>query len=196
MSDDLTEMDPPGPDVDARICTASDIAAQYKRHHDNLRQVANRVFDGRRPDTAGDAVMAVFTHLLDLVEDEKLTDKGESWGPFLRSAVRNRCIDILRAEKKDRERFPQGDPATERVIDFDPLGDAVAADDQTHRRRERLAGAVASLSERHAAIIIHTFWDGWSNKRIGETLGISGQAVGQQLQTVLKKLHEEVTRDE
>lgn len=196
MSNDLTEVDGPGPDADARICTASDIAAQYKRHHLNLHRVANQVFDGKRPDAAEDAVMTVITHLLDLVEDKKLTDKGDMWGPYLRRAVRNSCIDILRAEKKGRERFPGGDPDDVRVINFDPLGDTVAADDETRRRRALVAGAVASLSDRHAAIIKHTFWDRWSNKQIGETLGITPQAVGQQLKTALKRLHDEVTRND
>jgi RNA polymerase sigma factor (sigma-70 family) len=196
VSSEPTEADPEGPDADARICTASDVAAQYKQHHESLRQFANRFFDGKRPDAAEDAVMAVFAHLVKLAGKQKLTDKGERWGAYLRGAVRRSCINIVRAETRDRERFPAGDPEQERIIDVDPLGDGVVADDQARRRLARLDGALATLEESQLAIVKHAFWDGWTNKKIGDTLGTSGQAVGQRLKTVLKRLHEEVTRDE
>lgn len=196
MSSEQTEADPQGPEADARICTASDVAAQYKQHHESLRQLANRFFDGKRSDAAEDAVMDVFAHLVKLAGKQKLTDKGERWGAYLRGAVRRSCINIVRAERKDRERFPAGDPELERVIDFDPLGDGVVDDEQARRRRARLPVALATLDEGQLAIIKHVHWDGWTNKKIGKNLGTSGQAVGQRLKTALKKLHEEVTRDE
>jgi RNA polymerase sigma factor (sigma-70 family) len=195
VSSDVPGPDP-GPEAEARLCTDSDVAAQYAQHHVGLRRVAMRVFDGKRPDAADQAVMEVFTKLLDLVRKGRLTDRGDSWGPYLRRAVHNSCISIIRKEKRDREHFPEGDPETERPIDLDPLGDALAHDDETRRRRERLTIAFAALSDRQTTIIVHAFWDEWSNKQIGEALGISGQAVGQQLKTILKKLHEGVTRDE
>lgn len=185
-----------GPAEPARLCTQSDVAAQYAQHHARLRQVAGDVFGGRRPETADDAIMLVFTRLLDLVEEGRLTDKGEMWGPYLRQAVRNRCIDILRGEVRERHRFPAADTDKPQVVDLDPLGDAVADSDETRRRLARLPRAVASLSDRHAAIVKHKFWDLWSDRKIGETLGITGQAVGQQLRTALKRLHEEVTKDD
>lgn len=196
MSSEQAEAAPQGLDVDARICTASDVAAQYKQHHKSLHQLANRFFDGKRPGAAEDAVMKVFAHLVRLARKQRLTDKGERWGAYLRGAVRRSCIDIVRAEARDRERFPVGDPEQERIIDADPLGDRVVEDDQARRRLERLHGALATLDESQLAIIKHAFWDGWTNRRIGDTLGTTGQAVGQRLKTTLKRLHEEVTRDE
>jgi len=38
--------------------------------------------------------------------------------------------------------------------------------------------------------------NGETKKQIGEELGITGQAVGDQLKTIIKKCHEEVTKDE
>lgn len=196
MNDERAAPSARGTAEPARLCTQSDVAAQYAQHHARLRQVAGGVFGGQHPETADEAIMFVFTRLLDLVEEGRLTDKGDMWGPYLRQAVRNRCIDLLREEIRERRRFPKGDPDRPQVVDPDPLGDAVADSDETRRRLARLPRGVASLSDRHAAIIKHKFWDLWSDKKIGETLGITGQAVGQQLRTALKRLHEEVTKDE
>jgi RNA polymerase sigma factor (sigma-70 family) len=196
MSSGPAEADSESPDALARICTASDVAAQYQQHHQSLRHVAQRFFDGRRPEDADDAVMAVIVHLLKLADDQKLTDKGESWGAYLRRAVRHSCVDIIRAETRNQKRSRAEQLEQGRVVDADPLGDGVVADDQARRRRARLVGALATLDEDQLAIVKHAFWDGWSHKRIGEALGTTGQAVGQRLKTVLKKLHEEVTRDE
>jgi len=196
VNDERATPTPQGSAEPARLCTQSDVAAQYAQHHARLREVAGDVFDGRRPQTADDAIMFLFTRLLDLVAEGRLTDKGDMWGPYLRQAVRNRCIDILREEDRERRRFPEGDPDKPRVVDPDPLGDAIADSDETRRRLAHLPRAVALLSDRHAAIIKHKFWDLWSDKKIGETLGITGQAVGQQLRTALKRLHEEVTKDD
>ena len=88
------------------------------------------------------------------------------------------------------------DRGPERIIDADPLGDRVVEDDQARRRLERPYGALAKLDESQLAIIKHAFWDGWTNRKIGDTLGTTGQAVGRRLKTTLKRLPEEVTRDE
>lgn len=196
MKFEPAEPDPDGVARAVRRCTKSDVAAQYARHHEMLRRVAGSVFGRPRPEVAEDAVMLVFAHLLDLVERGRLIDKGDTWEPYLRRAVRNRCLDILRGEKRHRERFPEGDPNRQRLVDSDPLGDEVAQSDETRRRVAQLPQALASLSNRHATIIKRKFWDQWSDKKIGDTLGITGQAVGQQLRTALKRLHEEVTKSE
>lgn len=196
MSSEPTETDPQGPDTDARLCTPSDVAAQYERHQKMLHEVAGRFFNGKRPDAAQDAVMYVFTHLVEVALNGRLTDKGDRWRPYLWSAVQRNCIDIVRRETKDRERFPAGDPRRERITDVDPIGDGLAADDQARRQMARLGDALATLDEDQLTIIKNAFWDGWTNRKIGQSLGISGQAVGQRLKTVIKKLHEEVTRDD
>ncbi|WP_228941539.1 sigma-70 family RNA polymerase sigma factor [Nocardioides sp. Leaf374] len=193
MTDALADSDDPG--KDARVCTPSDVAAQYRQHHDWLRKVANRFFDGKRPDLADEAIGLLFAHLLELVEEQKLTDLGEGWRGYLRRAVLNRCVDLVRTEKKTRERFPPGDPEAPRIIDRDPLGDYAAAEDLAHRRQEKLNTAVESLTGRQVTIVRHVL-KGETNKQIGEELGISGQAVGAQLKTIIKKCHEEVTEDE
>lgn len=195
MNDDPTETDPQGPGADARICTQSDVAAQYQRTHQWLRDVAERFFDGKRPDMADEAIGLVFAHLLELVEEEKLTDRGEGWRGYLRKAVLNRCVDLVRAEKKTRERFPAGNPEEPRIIDHDPLGDFAAAEDLAHRRQAKLNTAVAKLTDRQITIVRGVL-NGETNKEIGEELGITGQGVGDQLKTIIKKCHEEVTKDE
>ena len=196
MTDDQREEEPRGPAVGARICTTSDVAAQYARHHESLARVATRFFEGKRRDAAENAVMDVILRLTESAEAGQLTDKGEDWGPYLRQAVRNSCIDIVRRERKELERFPEGDPEHERILDLDPLGDAVAEQDLTRRRIARLKPALATLDETELAIIWHTFWNGATDKQIGDRLGTSGQAVGQRKRTILKKLLKEVTRDE
>lgn len=195
MNDDTTETGPQGPGADARICTQSDVAAQYQRNHQWLRDVAERFFDGNRPDMADEAIGLVFAHLLELVEEEKLTDRGEGWHGYLRKAVLNRCVDLVRAEKKTRERFPAGNPEEPRIIDHDPLGDFAAAEDLTRRRQAKLNTAVANLTDRQITIVRGVL-NGETNKKIGEELGITGQGVGDQLKTIIKKCHEEVTKYE
>lgn len=187
--------DPNDPGGDARVCTSSDIAAQYQQHHDWLRKVANRFFDGNRPDLADEAIGLVFAHLLELIEQQKLTDQGTGWRGYLRRAILNRCVDLVRSEKKMRERFPPGDAEEPRVIDDDPLGNYVAGADLSRRRQEKLNTAVEKLPERQV-IILRRVLNGETNKRIGEELGITGQAVGYQLKTIIKRCHEEVTKDE
>jgi RNA polymerase sigma factor (sigma-70 family) len=196
VKDDPAEEDPKGPAAEARICTRSDVAAQYEQHHKKLREVAERFFEGKRPDAAENAVMDVFLRLSKLAGEGETADQGDGWAPYLRRAVRNSCIDIVRKEKKERERFPEGDPKHQRIIDADPLGDAVVADRQARQRIARLKPALANLDENELAIIRHKFWDEWTDRKIGDALGTSGQAVGQRLKTILKRLHEEVTKGE
>lgn len=195
MNDELADEDPHGPGADARICTQSDVAARYEQHHERLRKAAGRYFQGKRPDLVDEAIGIVFAHLMDLVEKGKLTDKDERWGGYLRRMVLNCCVDLVRREIKFRNTFPEGDPEKPRIIDHDPLGDDISDDDLARRRQARLDEALANLSERQVTIVRHVL-EGWTNKQIGEELGISGQAVGQQLRTILNQLHEEVTKDE
>jgi RNA polymerase sigma factor (sigma-70 family) len=195
VKDGTTETDSQGPGADARICTQSDVAAQYQRNQQWLRDVAERFFAGNRPDMADEAIGLVFAHLLELVEEEKLTDRGEGWRGYLRKAGLNRCVDLVRAEKKTRERFPPGNPEEPRIIDRDSLGDIAAAEDLARRRQAKLNIAVANLTDRQITIVRGVL-NGKTNKKIGEELGITGQGVGDQLKTIIKKCHEEVTKDE
>lgn len=195
MNDELAGEDPRGPGADARICTRSDVAAQYARHHGQLETVARGYFQGRHDDLADEAVGIVFARLLELVEKGKLTDKGDLWWFYLRRAVINRCVDLIRREVKLRDRFPEGNPEKPRIVDHDPLGDNIADDDQARTRQTKLNQALVNLSDRQVTVLRYAL-EGWTNKDIGEQLGISGQAVGQQLKTIVNQLHEEVTKDE
>ncbi|NYI58249.1 sigma-70 family RNA polymerase sigma factor [Cellulomonas soli] len=196
MTDAQAEEEPRGPAAGARICTPTDVAAQYRRHHESLAKVAARFFEGKRPDAAENAVMDVMLRLTESAKAGELTDKGEDWGPYLRRAVRNSCVDIVRREKREREHFPQGDPELERIVDLDPLGDAIAQQHSTRWQVARLKSALATLDESELLIIWLTFWKGATDKQIGDRIGTSGQAVGQRKKTILRKLLKEVTKDE
>lgn len=195
MTNALADDDLDEPGEGARVCTPSDVAAQYRQHHEWLRKVANRFFDGKRPDLADEALGLVFAHLLEVVEEQRLTDRGEGWRGYLRRAVLNRCVDLVRAEKKSRERFPPGNPEEPRNIDPDPLGDYAAAEDLARRRQGKLNTAVEKLTDRQVTILRHVL-NGKTNKEIGHEIGITGQGVGDQLKTIIKRCHEEVTKDE
>ena len=195
MTDALADDDPDDRGEAPRVCTPSDVALQYKHNHEWLRSVAERFFDGKRHEMADEAVALVFAHLLELVKDERFTDRGEGWRSYLRKAVLNRCVDLVRAEKKARERFPAGNPEEPRIINHDPLGDYAAGEDLARRRQEKLNSAVENLTDRQIAIVRGVL-NGRTNKQIGEELGITGQGVGDQLKTIIKKCHEEVTKDE
>lgn len=195
MTNELAEEDPKGPAADARICTRSGLGAQYARHHEDLDRVAKRYFSGKHDNLAENAVMDVFLRLSKQADAGKLRDKGDDWGPYLRRAVRNSCIDVARKEVKNRD---AREPATDanRANDADPLGDAVVTDLQERRHLTKLKPALAKLDQKELLIIKLKFWDEWTNKRIGEAVGTTGQAVGDRLKTILKKLRKEVTMDE
>lgn len=194
MTEDLAEGDGQGPLV-ARSCTQSDVAAQYAKYHQWLRDAACRRFPSQSDDLINDAVSITFIHLLDQADKGELTDKGESWRPYLRRMVLNKCVDLIRRDIAFRKTASGEDPESPRHIDPDPLGDEVANEDHVRRRQTKLNEAVANLSQRQATILTYVL-DGWTNKQIGEALGISGQAVGQQLKTILNHLREEVTNNE
>lgn len=194
MTNELAEEDPEGPAADARICTRSDVAAQYARYHEDLHRVAKRYFSGKHNDLAENAVMDVFLRLSKQADAMKLRDKGEDWLPYLRRAVRNSCTDVARKEKRQRD-LREGPTDTERSTDADPLGDAVVTDLDERRHLTRLKPALGKLDEKEFLIVKHKFWDEWTNKQIGETVGTTGQAVGERLKTILNKLRKEVTKD-
>jgi RNA polymerase sigma factor (sigma-70 family) len=179
----------------ARTCTRSDVAAQYAKYHQWLRDTAGRRFPSQSADLINDAVSISFMHLLDQADKGELTDKGENWGPYLRRMVLNKCVDLIRSDMTFRKTASREDPESPRHVDPDPLGDEVANDDLVRRRQAKLNKAVANLNQRQTAILTHLL-DGWTNKQIGEALGITGQAVGQQLKTLINHLREEVTKDE
>ena len=71
----------------------------------------------------------------------------------------------------------------------------MVTDLQERRHLTKLKPALAKLDEKELLIIKLKFWDEWTNKQIGEAVGTSGQAVGERLKTILKKLRKEVTKD-
>jgi RNA polymerase sigma factor (sigma-70 family) len=195
VTDNLAEEDLQGPSADARICTQSDVGAQYKKYHQWLRDTAGRRFPSQSEDLINDAVSIVFVRLLAQADEGVLTDKGENWRPYLRRTVLNQCVDLIRKDMTFRNTASTEDPRAPRHIDRDPLGDQVADDDLVRRRQPKLNDAVANLSQRQVTLLEHVF-DGQTNKQIGEALGISGQAIGQQLKTITSRIGEEVTKDE
>jgi RNA polymerase sigma factor (sigma-70 family) len=195
VTDNLTEEDLEGPSADARICTQSDVGAQYMKYHQWLRDTAVRRFPSQSEDLINDAVSIVFVRLLAQASEGVLTDKGENWRPYLRRTVLNQCVDLIRKDMTFRNTASREDPRAPRHIDHDPLGDQVADDDLVRRRQPKLNDAVANLSQRQVTLLEHVL-DGQTNKQIGEALGISGQAIGQQLKTITSRIGEEVTKDE
>lgn len=195
VTDNLAVEDLEGPGADARICTQSDVGAQYKKYHQWLRDTCARRFPNQSQDVINDALSIVFVRLSAQADKGALTDKGENWGPFLRRMVLNQCVDLIRQDVTFRNTASREDPERPRYIDHDPLGDQVADDDLVRRRQPKLNDAVANLSQRQVTLLEHVL-DGRTNKQIGEALGISGQAVGQQLKTITSRIGEEVTRDE
>lgn len=195
MTNELAEEDHEGPAADAHICTRSDVAAQYARHHEQLHRVAKRYFSGKHDDLAENAVMDVFLRLFTRADAKNLRDKGEDWLPYLLRAVRNSCTDIARKEKR-RRNLRERPTDAQRSTDEDPLGDAVVVDLEERRHIAKLKPALKKLDEKEFLIVKRKFWDGWTNKQIGDAVGTTGQAVGERLKTILKKLRKEVTKDE
>ena len=177
------------------IPTQRDVAALYDEHHGAMRRVASRFFDGKRPQDADDAVMAVVVRLMEMKADGRLIEQGEHWRPYLLRAAHNACVSITRRDSPLVPPEPDGTPR-EPITDWDPLGNGFVDQAQHQELLAKLQRALSTLTDKQRSIIRHKIWDNWTNERIGRTLGVSGQAVSQQYKTALGHLRKEVERNE
>lgn len=173
-----------------------DLAAVYLAHRGRLWAHARRTLPAGLRHEAETAVMEVFTRLHARQQREPLPEPAAGWQPYLLTAVRNACYDLIRAapvtvpvDTTELEARHRGDVAG------DPTADDALDDVERHHQRALLAPALRALPPRSREIIAR--WvNGETNKTIGEALGLTGQRVSQLRKQVLQQLREEVTRDD
>jgi RNA polymerase sigma factor (sigma-70 family) len=146
--------------------------------------------------------MTVFTRLLDLEHQGKFP-APENWLAYLRRAVTNAAIDIVRrnrpatmvsldAPEHHSDQDEHQIHATPGAL-TDPTGDAAVERVDNDRMLVRLRAALDGLPARQRTAVI-----GRMNERtlpdIGAELGVSGPRVSQMYNEALEQLRRELTR--
>ncbi|MFE2755357.1 RNA polymerase sigma factor [Actinosynnema sp. NPDC059335] len=194
MSDDRES---PGEEADAASGTPTrvDVPALYQRYHAVLHAYATRFLPSDRHADANDAMMTVFKRLVDMKAEGRLQEQP-NWEAYLKLAVKNACLDILRTDRDHEELDPE-DPWIHREAPADPTGDTVV--DAVSRQEElRLANAAFEVLDatdvRLRPIVIGKLIEERTNRDIGAQLDLTGQRVGQLYEKALTLLQEEVNR--
>jgi RNA polymerase sigma factor (sigma-70 family) len=171
--------------------TRVDVAALYQQHHRRLRKHARQRLPNHLDHEADTALMTVFTKLLDMTIDGRLTEP-DNWEAYLVRAVTNACHDIVKSTSKNDEEIDEDDPRIHRDTPTDPTGDT-AADRADRAGRTRLAkAALDTLEPRLRTIAFGILGHERSNRDLGIELGLTGQRVGQLCKTALQQLRDEV----
>ncbi|TFV90106.1 sigma-70 family RNA polymerase sigma factor [Blastococcus sp. CT_GayMR20] len=129
-----------------------------------------------------------------------------SWEALSSEIARNKAKDALSLATRGR-RSPNAAPGTpddvtlvpleERLdaADPDPAHDPAEAFDRAQQQLVILRLARETLSERERLIFSTGYYRTNTDKELGEQLGITGQAVGQQFRRILRDLYAAALRD-
>lgn len=134
------------------------------------------------PDEAADVVQEAFVRAyrnLDRLEE------GSRFGPWLRTILRNLCLDCLRSARHRREeRWPE---SVGRELAREPrASDTVLRDELA----TRVMDAVAELDEPHRAVLVLRELEGLGYAEIADSLGIAEGTVASRLYHARRKLRE------
>ena len=150
--------------------------ALYKRYHSPMVALSYSMLADRH--LAEDAAQEVFAIACRDIESLKSKERFAAW---LAGICRNVSRQMLRANK--------GKPVA--------LSNDCAADnrDDCDDRREAIRRAVWSLREPERELIVLRYFDGFSQARISEVLGLSPQAVNGRLVRAKRKIAKYLKRN-
>lgn len=137
-------------------------------------------------DSAEDVVQDLFVHLW--IRRENLPDAG-SLRPYLYRAVRNRTIDLLRAERT-RDRYAQR-LAHEPHMTVEGTEDIIEIGSDSASQLEE---AVAYLTERQKMVLMLRYEQGLTHAQVAEVLGVSLRAAEQLAKRGLTTLREKLVK--
>jgi RNA polymerase sigma-70 factor (ECF subfamily) len=150
--------------------------ALYQRYHSPMVALAYSMLGDR--DLAEDAAQEVFAAACRDIGNLKSKDRFAAW---LAGICRNVARQMLRANK---------------VKPVAPNNELEAQSrDDMEDRREVIRRAVWSLRETERELIVLRYFDGFSQARISEVLGISPQAVNGRLVRAKRKIAEYLKRN-
>jgi RNA polymerase sigma-70 factor (ECF subfamily) len=146
--------------------------------------------DARRGSDAWDCFQDVFVTALEVGRREKV----RNWEAMLRRIAMRKALDVLRRRIRERGRFERDVEWEEVVGGCDPV-------EQSLERAELvrdLRAALAKLPDDQAEAFCLRHIEGMSYEKVGEQLGITGNAAGVVLHRARQRLRElmNVTRDE
>ena len=138
---------------------------------------------------AEDIAQDVFLNALRRMRD---TDRSIAFKPWIYEIAKNACIDAHRRARRAQEvSYDQDDQLAAadvgRLVTTRAVADAV----ETRQSLESLQGAIGSLSESHADIVVLRELEGLSYQEIGERLGMSRASVESTLFRARKRLESE-----
>jgi len=148
--------------------SASDLEALFKEHWPRAHRAAYLVVqDGA---AAEDIAQEAF---LSAIRNLDRFDRRRPFGPWLHRIVVNRCLDLLRTER----RLVGGEAELERLEWHDvPSGD------------QELLDAIAGLSLQRRVVVVLRYGLGYTPTAIGELLGIPIGTVNSRLARALEEL--------
>ena len=154
--------------------TAADIRRLYEQHRAEMLRLACRLLADE--EEGRDAVSDVFAQLAEREADLRCD------AAYLFSAVRNRCMNVLR-HKSVRERV-------HRLL---PLDDAMVEDSRTAEERERKLESIlrfvdTELTPQTRQVVRLRFQEHMTYAQIARHLGISEAAVYKHLAQAIRKL--------
>lgn len=141
------------------IVIPDELERAFRAHHNLVFRTAYRVTGNARD--AEDVLQTVFLRLLHRTRNGERMENPES---YLRRAAINGALDVIRSRNAEQTvPLPEEESAT--------AHSRPAAGD--HALRQMLAGAIGRLKPRAAEIFALRFLEGFSNRQIAETLGLS-----------------------
>jgi RNA polymerase sigma-70 factor (ECF subfamily) len=141
------------------------MAAVYQMHGAAAHRLARHILQDK--DLAADAVQEAFLSLW-LLGDSYVTERRDLAG-LLRTLVHHRAVDLLRNRRSGVSTVPLDDAATVGALDPDdgPEDQAFAAD-----QKDRVAGAIRTLSPAKREVLVLAYVKGLSHVRIADLLGM------------------------
>ena len=161
------------PRVDAGPLTlgtgrAEGFEALYSVEYEPMVRIAFLLVDS--PEAAEEAVHDAFAKVYER------WDRLANPGGYLRTCVVNRCRDVQRRRRTERRSTPQ------------------RADETIELGADELADALAALPIKRRAVIVLRYYDGLSEARIAEVLGMKPGTVKSSLSRGLAELREAIER--
>lgn len=156
------------------------LKALLSHYHSYLMVVGSRYLSDRY--RVEDVIHDVFA---DLWNKQSETEISYGVKSFLRGAMVNKCLSILRKDKKMDYVEDFGVEPT----DYTPSADQLMQRDQT---KKVITDVVAALPEKCRQVFELSRYEGKSHKEISETLGVSKKTIENHMTRALKTLKTEL----
>jgi len=145
---------------EAAIAIPDELERAFRAHHGLVFRTAYRITGN-----AGDAEDVLQTVFLRLLRRGRNADPLENLESYLRRAAINAALDVMRSRQSDQT-IPLPEEASGLAL-------SSPVDVDVSSLRQALTRAVAQLRPRQAEVFALRFLEGFSNRQIAQTLGIS-----------------------